>query len=207
MRAHGVEERLRGGPSEIARLALLQGGDDLVLLRGAARRERFAMGFTAIAIERGEPAPIEILLAGISAGQRKIDVIEHTGVAGARLAGCSGHQPLGEFRNRNGKLVIEERAVRAWGECAWVVVAAASAAPCCSCVWARVSPTKRVPATAPTAAPTKNARRDSSCLLMRIASLRYELACSQQEVCARFRFGRQDDGPAVLTYQGGRRVE
>jgi hypothetical protein len=64
---------------------------------------------------------------------------------------------------------------------------------------------KRVPATAPTAAPTKNPRRDSSCLLMRIASLRYELACSQQEVCARFRFGRQDDGPAVLTYQGGRR--
>jgi ABC-type uncharacterized transport system substrate-binding protein len=53
----------------------------------------------------------------------------------------------------------------------------------------------------------KISRRDSSCLLMRIASLRYELACSQQEVCARFRFGRQDDGPAVLTYQGGRRVE
>ena len=32
-------------------------------------------------IELGEAAPVEILLVGIGAGERQIDVVEHVGIA------------------------------------------------------------------------------------------------------------------------------
>src|SRR5882757_8570399 len=84
--------------------------------------------------------------------------------------------------------------------CAWAVVAAASAALCCACVCASASGTSPAPATAPapTAVPIRNARRDSSCLLMLVASLSHELVLSKQD--APLYFGRQGDGPAALTY-------
>src|SRR5215472_1696798 len=40
VRAHGVEEGGRRGPGELARLALFDRGDDLVLLRGGETAER-----------------------------------------------------------------------------------------------------------------------------------------------------------------------
>ena len=64
-------------------------------------------------IELHEPAPIEILQVRIGAGERKIDVIEHTGVGGARLARCARHQPLGERRDGRRIVVIEKGAVPA----------------------------------------------------------------------------------------------
>src|SRR5215469_6127969 len=41
VRAHRVEEGGRRGPGELARLALFERGDDLVLLRGGETTERF----------------------------------------------------------------------------------------------------------------------------------------------------------------------
>src|SRR5215471_5502464 len=57
VRAHGVEEGGRRGPGELARLALFERGDDLVLLRGGEIAERFFVSFAAVRVERGEPAP------------------------------------------------------------------------------------------------------------------------------------------------------
>jgi len=68
------------------------------------------MGRVAIGIERSEAPPIEILLIGIGAGQREVDVIEHATIARARLARRAGHEPLGEGRDRGGILGVEERA-------------------------------------------------------------------------------------------------
>jgi hypothetical protein len=62
--AHGVEEGGRRGPGELARLALFERGDDLVLLRGGETPEGFFVGFAAIGIERGEPAPVKVLQIG-----------------------------------------------------------------------------------------------------------------------------------------------
>src|SRR5206468_346039 len=97
-------------PGEPARLALLDGGDHLVLLRGSELREWLAVGPAAMLLERREPAPIEILQVRIGAGEREIDVVEHVGVARARLARRARHQPLGEGRHGRGVVLIEEGA-------------------------------------------------------------------------------------------------
>src|SRR5262249_20061562 len=65
----------------------------------------------AIGVERREAAAVEVLLVGIGAGERKIDVVEDAGVARARLARCAGHQPLGEGRDRRRILFVEEGAM------------------------------------------------------------------------------------------------
>ena len=84
-------------------------------------------GLAAIGVERGEAAAVEVLLVGVGAGQRKIDVVEHAGIARARLARCAGHQPFGKGRDRRRILVVEEGAMAlAAVMAAW---AAAGAAP------------------------------------------------------------------------------
>src|SRR5215472_4689513 len=45
VRAHGVEESGRRGPGELARLALFERADHLILLRGGKKPERFFVGF------------------------------------------------------------------------------------------------------------------------------------------------------------------
>ena len=69
------------------------------------------VGLAAIGVELGETAPIEILLVLVGAGERQIDVVEHVGIARARLARRARHQPFGECRDGLALLVIEEHAV------------------------------------------------------------------------------------------------
>src|SRR5262249_37194465 len=73
VRAHGVEEGGRRGPGELARLALFERGDDLVLLHGGETREGFFVVLAAVRIEGGEPAPIKVLQVGVGARQCQID--------------------------------------------------------------------------------------------------------------------------------------
>jgi hypothetical protein len=95
--------------------------------RVARERGRIIFGNAEIDAENG---------GGISAkfrGQkpahlpRGIDVVEHAGVACARLARFAGHEPLGESRNGSGIVVVEERALSAamrvrLGSCADVIM-------------------------------------------------------------------------------------
>jgi hypothetical protein len=111
MSAHGVEKRLRGGIGESARLALFQRGDHFVLLGRTELDEGLVEGLEAIGIERGEAAAVEILLVGIGAGESEVDVVEHAGIARARLARRARHQPLGECRDRCRIVIVEEGTV------------------------------------------------------------------------------------------------
>src|SRR5262245_27943036 len=52
VRAHGVEEGGRRGPGELARLALFERGDDLILLCGGQLPEWFFVRFAAVGVER-----------------------------------------------------------------------------------------------------------------------------------------------------------
>src|SRR5947209_4102585 len=110
MRSKRVEELLRCGPGEPGGLAFLESRDDGVLLSSAQVHERLAMSLAAVLIELRQPATVEILQIGVGAGERQIDVVEHSGIARARLARCPGHEPLGEGRNRGGIVAVEERA-------------------------------------------------------------------------------------------------
>ena len=109
--AHGVEERLRGWPGEVARLTRFECRDDVVLLRGGELDERLAVGGAAVGIERREPAPIEVLLIGIGAGERKVDVVEDIGLARPGLPRRAGHEPLGEGRDSGRIVGVEEGAM------------------------------------------------------------------------------------------------
>jgi len=84
MCAQRVEERLRGREFELARLALFQRTDHVVLLGGAELHERLVIAFAAISIELGETAPIEILLIRVSARKREIDVVDDDNVVPLR---------------------------------------------------------------------------------------------------------------------------
>ena len=82
---------------------------------GAELHERRLVGLLAIGFERVEPAPVEVLLVRIGAGEREIDVVEHAGVERARLARRARHQPFGEGRDGRGFVGVEERAVSGAG--------------------------------------------------------------------------------------------
>jgi hypothetical protein len=77
-------------------------------LRGGETAERFFVGFAAVRVERGEPAPVKVLQVGVGARQRQIDIVEHVRVARARLARCAGHEPFGKCRNGGGVFAVEE---------------------------------------------------------------------------------------------------
>src|SRR5262249_60891690 len=49
--AHGIEEGDCRGPRELARFALFERGDDLILLRGGKTPEWVSVGFAAVRIE------------------------------------------------------------------------------------------------------------------------------------------------------------
>src|SRR5712671_4082421 len=66
------------------------------------------MSLAAICVELGEPAPVEILKVGVSAGESQVDIVEHSGVVRARLVRRTRHQALRKRRNRDGIVVIEE---------------------------------------------------------------------------------------------------
>src|SRR6478672_7712970 len=53
VRAHRVEESSRRGPGELARFALFERCDDLIVLCGGETPEGFFVGFAAVGIERG----------------------------------------------------------------------------------------------------------------------------------------------------------
>src|SRR5262245_45038057 len=111
VRAQRVEKRLLRGPSEAGGLALYECGDNLVLPCHWKPAERLLMGLAAIGIERGKPAPVEILQVGVGPRQRVVDVVGYVGIARARLARRAGHEPLGKRPDGGGILVVEERAV------------------------------------------------------------------------------------------------
>ena len=73
-------------PGESGCLAFLERRDHFVLPRGVELRERRLISLAAIRIELSQPAPVEILKIGVSAGERQIDVIEHARIERARLA-------------------------------------------------------------------------------------------------------------------------
>src|ERR1700722_11282305 len=56
-------------------------------------------------------ARIEVLLSGVGAGERKVDVVEHARLGCARLAGRRRPQPLRERRHGGGVVVVEKGAV------------------------------------------------------------------------------------------------
>ena len=64
-------------------------------------------------VELGEAAPVEILLVGIGARKREIDVVQDSGIGRSRHARRTGHQPLGERGDGARIVVVEERAVAA----------------------------------------------------------------------------------------------
>src|SRR5262249_54583548 len=71
VRAHRGEEGLRARPGEVRRLALFQGGDAFVLLRGGDAAERLAVLLGAVRVELRDAAAVEILLIRIGAGERE----------------------------------------------------------------------------------------------------------------------------------------
>jgi len=111
VRADSVEKRLRCGPIEFAGLARLQHPYHLVLLRRREADKRLVISLAAIRVELREPTPVEILQVGISAGERQIDVIEHTSIARSRLARRTRHHTFGERRHRLCIGIIEECAM------------------------------------------------------------------------------------------------
>ena len=59
------------------------------------------------------PRPIELLLVGVRARKRQVDVVQHAGIGRPRQARRARHQPLGERRDGARIIVVEERAVAA----------------------------------------------------------------------------------------------
>src|SRR5258706_10181322 len=66
------------------------------------------MSLAAVGVELSQPAPVEILKVGVSAGESQVDIVEHSGVVRARLVRRTRHQALRERRNRDGIVVIEK---------------------------------------------------------------------------------------------------
>ena len=99
--------QLRFGPNRAGPFGLLQS-----LADGVKLREGRAVCRSAIFVERGKSAPIEVLLVRVGPGKRQVDVVEHTGIGRSRLARSTRHQPLGKGRNRFCVVGIEECAAR-----------------------------------------------------------------------------------------------
>src|SRR5207253_208440 len=79
--------------------------------RGFELRERLFVGCAAVGVELSEAAPVKVLKVGIGAGERQINVVEHTRVTPTGLAGGPGHQAFRECGNRGALLIIEECAM------------------------------------------------------------------------------------------------
>ena len=94
VRAQCGEESLGRGPGEVAGPVLLQGRDDIVLLGSGKLREGLAVGRAAIRLERGEAAPIKVLLIRIGARECEIDVIGDAGIG--RVLVASLHQGIAD---------------------------------------------------------------------------------------------------------------
>ena len=148
--------------------------DHLVLLGGAELRERRVVGLAAIGFERRQPTPIEILLVGIGAGEREIDVIEHARIRAPGLPGAPGIS-----RSANAAtvavVVIEEGAVPRAMRMRLGRGSGCRRPPDAVDASARSLRCEAGSGSRPTAAPIRNARRPSSGLLMMAASLRFDL--------------------------------
>src|SRR5437870_5087058 len=110
VRANCFEERLWCGPGKSGRLSFLERRDDRVLLWGAEADERFAICSATVLIELRQAVAIKILQIRVGTRERQINVVQHSGIACARLARCTGHEPLRESLNRRGIVTVEERA-------------------------------------------------------------------------------------------------
>ncbi len=111
VRANYVKKLGTARPGKLSRLPLLDCGDDCVLPAGVQLNERRVVSLATMGIELCEPGAIEILKIGIGAGERQIDVVDHSSVIRSGFAWRSWHEPLSEGCNRRGLLIIEKRAM------------------------------------------------------------------------------------------------
>src|SRR5262249_59020416 len=91
----------------------MRGGGCRPMAAASSFRNEALFVWRLYASSASEPAPVEFLQIGVSAGEREIDVVEHAGIVRAGLPRCTGHQPLGKCRDRGSIVVVEARAM-AW---------------------------------------------------------------------------------------------
>ncbi len=111
VRANYVKELRSARPGKLSRLPLLDRGDNRVLPAGIELNEGLVVGLATMGIELCEPGAVEILKIGIGAGERQIDVVDHSSVIRSGFAWRSRHEPLREGCHRRGLLIIEKRAM------------------------------------------------------------------------------------------------